>query len=173
MAAEKTLVIIKPDGVERNLTGEIIRRFQNSGLKVVALKMLVAGEDLISRHYPAEKEYLISLGKKSEKAGDKVADYEAQGRMIVEGLRKYVTSGPVVAMVLEGREAISRAREVAGYTDPSRADPGTIRGDFGEDSIIEANREKRACRNLVHASGNPGEAEKEISLWFKKAEIFG
>lgn len=172
MNVEKTLVIIKPDGVERNLTGEIIKRFQNAGLKLVAIKMLKVDKEIVSKHYPMSKEYLISLGKKSERAGDKIDDYEAQGRMIVEGLRRYITSGPVVAMVLKGENAISKVREITGYTDPSKAKPGTIRGDFGEDSIIDANREKRACRNLIHASGNPKEAEKEIKLWFKKEEIF-
>jgi nucleoside-diphosphate kinase len=171
MAVEKTLVLIKPDGVKRNLTGEIIKRFEDAGLKLVALKMLAADEQLISKHYPMDREYLVSLGKKSEKAGDRIADYEAQGRMIVEGLRKYLTSGPVIAMVLKGDDAINRVRKITGYTDPVKAEPGTIRGDFGEDSIIEANREKRACRNLIHASGNPEEAEKEIRLWFRDDEI--
>lgn len=168
---ERTLVVIKPDGVERNLTGEIIRRYEKAGLKLKALKLVQVDKDLVSRHYPAEKDYLISLGKKSEKAGDEIEDYETQGRMIVEGLRKYISSGPVVAMILAGEKAIKRVREITGYTDPAKAEPGTIRGDLGEDSILEANKEERACRNLVHASGDPEEAKKEIGLWFDEEEI--
>ncbi|MBI2232637.1 MAG: nucleoside-diphosphate kinase [Candidatus Aenigmarchaeota archaeon] len=163
---ERTLIIIKPDGVRRNLVGEVIGRYEQGGLRVVALKMLKASQELISRHYTEDEGYLISLGKKSEKAGDAVKDYRKHGLMIVHGLRKYMTEGPVVAIVLEGENAIKRAREITGYTDPSAADKGTIRGDFGEDNILEANRENRPVRNLIHASGNPDEAEHEISLWF-------
>jgi nucleoside-diphosphate kinase len=171
MTTEKTLVLVKPDGVERNLTGEIIARFEKAGLVISALKMMKVSRELISKHYPAEDEYLISLGKKSEKAGDVVPDYKKQGLMIVEGLRLYLTSGPVVAMVVKGENAIQRVRSIAGYTDPSAAEKGTIRGDFGQDSILKANKEKRSVKNLVHASGNREEAEKEIALWFQNSEI--
>jgi len=163
---ERTLIIIKPDGVRRNLIGEVIRRYEQGGLKVVAMKMLKVSQELISRHYTKDEGYLISLGKKSEKAGDAIKDYRKQGLMIVHGLRKYMTEGPVVAIVLKGENAIKRAREITGYTDPSAADKETIRGDFGEDNILEANRENRPVRNLIHASGNPDEAGHEISLWF-------
>lgn len=163
---ERTLIIIKPDGVRRKLVGEVIRRYEQGGLKVVAMKMLKVSQELISRHYTKDEGYLISLGKKSEKAGDAIKDYRKQGLMIVHGLRKYMTEGPVVAIVLKGENAIKRAREITGYTDPSAADKGTIRGDFGEDNILEANRENRPVRNLIHASGNPDEAGHEISLWF-------
>ncbi len=168
---EQTLVIIKPDGMQRNLVGEIIKRFEKSGLRISALKMLKASRQLIAKHYSEDEEYLISLGKKSEKAGDVVKDYKAQGKMIVEGMRNYMTSGPVVAMVVTGDNAIQAVRKIAGYTDPSTAEKGTIRGDFGQDSILAANREKRPVRNLLHASGNREEAKKEISLWFSRKEI--
>ena len=170
---EKTLVVIKPDGVERNLTGEIIRRFQDAGLILTALRMLKVKEELVARHYPLDPEYCRTIGEKSAAAGEKIADPEAHGRMIVNGLRKYLTNGPVVALVLTGENAIKRVREITGYTDPAQAAKGTIRGDLGEDSILAANREKRPCRNLIHASGNPKEAEYEISLWFRKEEITG
>ncbi|MBI4173329.1 MAG: nucleoside-diphosphate kinase [Candidatus Aenigmarchaeota archaeon] len=168
---ERTLIVIKPDGPQRNLVGEIISRYERAGLKIKALKMLTATKSLVEKHYPVEKSYLVELGKKSEKAGDKITDYEAQGRMIVTGLRDYITSGPVVAMVAEGDNAIQRVREITGYTDPSSAKPGTIRGDLGEDSIIAANKDKRPVKNLVHASGNPEEAQREIGLWFVPAEV--
>ncbi len=163
---ERTLIIIKPDGVRRNLIGEIIKRYEQGGLCVVAMKMLTVSQELISKHYTEDEDYLISLGKKSEKAGDVIKDYRKQGLMIVHGLRKYMTDGPVVAMILEGENAINRAREITGYTDPSKADKGTIRGDFGEDNILDANRDNRPVRNIIHASGNTEEAEREIALWF-------
>ena len=163
---ERTFVAIKPDGVERNLIGEIIRRYESAGLRIIALKMLTVSKDLISEHYPSEDEYLISIGKKSEKAGDVVKDYREQGLMIVTAMRTYMTSGPVAAMVIVGENAIKRVREITGYTDPVTADKGTIRGDLGQDSILKANSEKRPVKNLIHASGNKEEAEKEIKLWF-------
>ena len=168
---EKTLVVIKPDGVQRNLVGEIIKKYESAGLKIIALKMLNVSKGLISKHYPEEEEYLISLGKKSEKAGTPIKDYRAQGLMIVRGLRIYLTSGPVVAMVLEGENAIQKVRQVTGYTDPASADKGTIRGDFGQDNIQKANSEMRPVKNLIHASGNPEEAKKEIDLWFTQKEM--
>ncbi len=170
-AAERTLVLIKPDGVQRNLIGEIIRRYESAGLRVVALKLVRAPKALLEKHYPADEAYLISLGKKSEAAGDAVKDYKAQGLMIISGLRSFLSEGPVVAMVLEGDGAIKTVRAVTGYTDPASASKGTIRGDYPADSILKANQEKRAVRNLVHASGNPEEAAKEIALWFTPREL--
>jgi nucleoside-diphosphate kinase len=166
---EQTLVLIKPDGVKRNLVGEIIRRYEEQGLKVVKLKMLVAEKDLVVKHYPEDEEYMISIGKKSAAAGDAVANFLEQGRMIVQALRSYITSGPIVAMVLEGEGAVAKVRKITGYTDPSTADKGTIRGDLGEDTIQSANKEKRPVRNLIHASGTVDEAQKEIELWFGRA----
>lgn len=163
---ERTLVVIKPDGVQRNLVGEIIRRYESAGLRLTALQMLRVSEELIRRHYTEQDDYLISLGKKSEAAGDKITDYRAQGLKIVRGLRTYMTSGPVVAMIMEGPGAIQKVRDITGYTDPSKAAKGTIRGDFGQDTILEANRQGRPVQNLIHASGNPDEARTEIALWF-------
>lgn len=163
---QRTLVLIKPDGVQRNLIGEIIKRFEDAGLTVVELKMLEVSRELISAHYPEDEEYMIAIGKKSEAAGDKVESYLEQGRMVVNSMRDFMISGPIVAMVLEGEEAVPKVRKVTGYTDPASADKGTIRGDLGEDSIQAANKEKRPVKNLIHASGTPEEAEKEIKLWF-------
>lgn len=165
---QKTLVLIKPDGVKRNLVGEIIKRYEDAGLRVVALKFLEAKTEVIAQHYPEDEDYLVSIGKKSAAAGDEVKDFKEHGRMIVHALRQYIISGPIVAMVLEGEDAIPLVRRITGYTDPASADKGTIRGDLGEDSILAANRDKRPVKNLIHASGNPEEAEKEINLWFPK-----
>jgi nucleoside-diphosphate kinase len=165
---QKTLVVIKPDGVSRNLIGKIISYYEDGGLVVKELKMLIPTKELVSKHYPEDEDYMRSLGEKSAKAGDVIPDLVEQGRMIVLGLRDYLTSGSVVAMILEGEEAIPTVRKITGYTDPKSADKGTIRGDLGEDSILEANSEKRPVKNLIHASGNPEEAEHEINLWFPK-----
>lgn len=163
---ERTLVLIKPDGVQRNLIGEIIKRYESNGLNVIDLKMVKADKDLIGKHYPEDDEYMISIGKKSAASGDIVSDFKEHGRMIVRALRDYIISGPIVAMVLEGDDAVALVRKITGYTDPKEAEKGTVRGDLGEDSILAANREKRPVKNLIHASGTPEEAEKEIKLWF-------
>ena len=162
---EQTLVVIKPDGVARHLIGEIIRRYETAGLTITSMKLITISKSLIEKHYPEDDDYLVSLGKKSEKAGDVIDDYRKQGLMIVRGMRTYMTEGPVVAMIITGDNAIQRVRQITGYTDPTAADKGTIRGDFGQDSILVANREGRPVRNLIHASGNREEAEKEIALW--------
>lgn len=163
---QQTLIIIKPDGVDRNLIGKIISYYEEAGLKVIKLKMMTAARDLIMKHYVEDEEYMRAIGQKSKDAGNKVDDIIEYGRMIVQSLRDYMTSGPVVPMVLEGEDAIALARKVTGFTDPTQADKGTIRGDLGQDSIAKANSEGRPTKNLIHASGNPEEAAKEISLWF-------
>lgn len=173
MQSEQTLVVIKPDGVQRNLIGKIVSYYEAAGLKVRSMKMLNVSRELISRHYPSGKDYLISIGHKGVKAGEnldtekKLLDY---GMMIVSGMRDYMTSGPVVAMIIEGTDAIKRVRAITGYTDPATADKGTIRGDLGVDTIAKANSEKRPVRNLIHASGNPEEAKSEIELWAPEME---
>ena len=165
---ERTIVIIKPDGVKRGLVGEIIRRFENAGLKIRAMKMMLASKELIRKHYP--ESMAIGLGKKAEKGGTKVRDYERMGKQILSWLRDYLTEGPVIPIILEGERVREKVREIVGYTDPSVAKPGTIRGDLGEDSIKKANEEKRAVRNLVHVA-DPENVEREIKLWFEPEEI--
>ncbi len=163
---QKTLVLIKPDGVKRNLIGEIISRYEKEGLRVAELKMLVAPMEIIEKHYPMEEGFLRLIGEKSAKAGEKVDDVLDQGKKVVGWLRNFITSGPLVAMVLEGEDAVANVRKITGYTDPASADKGTIRGDLGTDFILKANQEGRPVWNLIHASGTPEEAKKEINLWF-------
>lgn len=164
---QRTLVLLKPDAVQRNLIGEVIKRYEDAGLKVVELKMMQkAPLEIIDKHYPRDEEYLRLIGEKSVKAGENVEDPVEMGRMVVSWLRDFITSGPVVAMVLEGEDAVVRVRKITGFTDPATAEKGTIRGDLGTDSILKANAEKRPVWNLLHASGNLEEAEKEIGLWF-------
>ncbi len=140
---ERTLIIIKPDGIKRKLVDKIIERYEMAGLKIIALKKIRASSALLKKHYSAHI-----------------------GKDFYPWLERFMTSDEVVAFVLEGKNAINRAREITGATDPSKAKKGTIRGDFGIDSAEKADREKRAIENLVHASGTRKEAEKEIKLWF-------
>lgn len=163
---QQTLIIIKPDGVSRGLTEEIIRRYEAVGLRVVKRKDMIAPLSIVEKHYPMDSEYLRLIGEKTIAAGQKVKSAENQGRKVVTWLRKFITSGPVVAMVLEGEDAVAVARKITGFTDPTLAEKGTIRGDLGTDNILDANREERPVYNLIHASGSLEEAEKEIKLWF-------
>ncbi|RLJ04731.1 MAG: nucleoside-diphosphate kinase [Candidatus Aenigmatarchaeota archaeon] len=168
---ERTLVIIKPDGMERNIIGDVIKRFESADLRIVGLKMIKADLSLMKKHYPDSM--IPILGEKSVKAGAKVKDVNKQGKKVLGWLRKFMMSSPVVAMVLQGENAVKKVRQIVGSTDPSEADVGTIRADYSNDSIAVANAENRTVRNIVHASGNPEEAKKEISIWFKDNEIFG
>jgi len=167
---ERTFVMIKPDGVERNLIGEIIRRYEQAGLKVVALKMVKLSEDIVAKHYP--QSMALSIAEKAKKSMGKLdMTPEEYGNMVLKGLREYITSGPVVCMVLEGENAVEKVRKVTGFTDPSRAERGTVRGDLGEDSFEKANAERRSVRNLVHASDSLEIAKAEISRFFSELEI--
>lgn len=165
---EQTLIIIKPDGVQRGLTEEIIKRYQAVNLKVVKRKDIMAPLDIVEIHYPMDPDYLISIGEKTISAGQKVKSALDQGRKVVTWLRKFITSGPIVVLVLEGENAASVARKTTGFTDPQIAEKGTIRGDLGTDSILMANMEERPVYNLIHASGSADEAKKEIELWFNE-----
>lgn len=164
---QRTLVVIKPDGVQRKLIGKIISYYEEGELRVVALKMLTVSPDLVSQHYPEDLDYMRSIGEKAAGKGVEIADLVEYGRGIVRGLQRYITEGLVVAMVLEGEEAIIKTRRITGFTEPRTADKGTIRGDLGlGDSFEAANSERRPVRNLIHASGTEDEAVKEIKLWF-------
>lgn len=177
MKKERTLVIIKPDGVQRSLIGEIIKRFERSGLKLVALKMLVPNEAMIEKHYLVDPNWVRITGEKT------IESYRKKGKtppsedplkvteVILKNLKKYMTSGPVVAMVWQGVHAAGIVRKITGGTEPLTSDVGTIRGDFTIDSYEISDVDSRAVRNLVHASGNPSEAEKEIPLWFHEKEL--
>lgn len=163
---QKTLIIIKPDGVQRGLADEIIRCYEADGLKVIKKKEIMAPLEVVEKHYSMDPDYLRSIGEKTIAAGQKVTSTEDQGRKVVTWLRKFITSGPIVVLLLEGEDAVTVARKTSGFTDPSTAEKGTIRGDLGTDSILVANSEERPVYNLIHASGSPEEAEKEIKLWF-------
>ena len=173
--------MIKPDGVLRGLTGEIIRRIELSGLKIIALKMVQADREMIIKHYPmSDQAWVDRLG---DKGLNTFSDLELDakeflgtdnkseiGRTVADSLVDYMTSAPIVCMIVEGLQAIDMVRKLAGHTLPFKADMGTIRGDFSVDSPTIANVEGRAIHNLFHASETPQEAQNEIKLWFGQSE---
>jgi nucleoside-diphosphate kinase len=174
---ERTLVIIKPDGLQRTLVGEILKRYERAGLKLVGVKMMVPTEDMIEAHYTLDPSWKKNVGEKA------IASYVKKGitppsndpievaNGVVAALRKYMTSGPVVAMVWQGAHVVEVVRKITGGTEPRSSDVGTIRGDFVIDSYQMADTGGRAIRNLIHASGTAEEAVNEINLWFKKEEL--
>jgi len=175
---EQTLVIVKPDGVQRNLIGEIISRLERSGLKMVACKMLQPDEQLIEKHYTIDPNWFLLCGEKNINSYKKKGltppseDPIEVGKMVLKKLMQYLTFSPVVAMIWEGSSAVELVRKITGGTEPLGAAPmGTIRGDFCLESYQLADSTERAIRNLVHASGSVDEANKEINLWFKPEEI--
>ncbi len=179
---QKTFVMIKPDGVKRGLSGEIISRIERAGLKIVALKMIVATQDQIKKHYPIEDmAWIERVGNKGlstfESLGEKAADHIGTsvpaeiGAKVVEGIVQYMTSGPVICMVIEGVQAIPMMRKMVGSTLPINADVGTIRGDYSVDSADVALIEGRSVHNLIHASEIQTEADNEISIWFQSSDI--
>lgn len=174
---ERTLVLIKPDGVQRSLIGEIIKRIERSGLKLVGLKMMVPSESFIESHYTLEPEWLMNVGNKSIEGlkakgiSPPTEDPLEAGHKVLDALKKYLASGPVVVMAWQGAHAVKIVRKIVGSTEPLSSDVGTIRGDFVVDSYQIADEDNRAVRNLIHASGNPVEADREIKHWFKDEEL--
>lgn len=179
MHKEKTLVIIKPDGVQRTLIGEIIRRYERVGLKLIGLKMIIPTLEQARAHYLVNPDFPKNVGNKTKKA------YEAAGKEfpfgsveefglgVLDKNTKYFASGPVVIMAWQGLGAVSLVRKLTGGTEPKTSDVGTIRGDFTLDSYAMSDTSERSIRNLVHASGDVVEAEKELALWFSPGELLG
>ena len=145
---ERTLVLLKPDAVQRSLVGNIITRFENAGLKLIGMKMVWVDEKFSKKHY-----------------SDHVT------KKFYPGLQKFITDGPVIAMVIEGIKAVEIVRKIVGSTEPSKALPGTIRGDFAHHAYEYADKKGIAIKNLIHASDTKKNAKKEIELWFTKKEL--
>ena len=145
---ERTLILIKPDGIQRSLAGAIITRFEQAGLKIVGMKMIWIDKEFSKKHYSAHLK-----------------------KPFYPGLEKMITEGPVLAFVLEGLHAVEIARKIVGPTEPRKAQPGTIRGDFAHHSYEYTDKKGIAIKNLIHASGTKDEAKKEIILWFKDNEL--
>jgi nucleoside-diphosphate kinase len=174
MVIQATLVLIKPDGYQRSLTGAILARFENRGLVIEEIRVSRGEPALLERHYPADPAWLAAIGATTlaEYAalspGDAPGTLEPEliGRQVREWLLEYMLSGPIVAAALRGNRAIDAVRAMTGHTLPASASPGTIRGDYSSDSAQAANLGKRSVRNLVHTSGNPTEALRELAIWF-------
>jgi nucleoside-diphosphate kinase len=171
---EQTLVILKPDVTARGLVGEIVTRFEHVGLKLVAMKMLMAPLDVAKEHYKKDDEWLIKVGTRliqNMKLDPAKEDPKKHGQKVVDDLAKDLTLYPVIAFVLEGHNTVALVRKMVGDTSPENAMPGTIRGDYSQDSYALANASNRPVINLIHASDSVENAKKEIALWFKKAEL--
>jgi len=153
MAVQQTLVLIKPDGVQRGLVGEIIKRFEQRGLKIIGLKLTEANEELAKKHYTEDVE-------------------KRRGERVRNSLLKFIISGPVIAIAVEGVDAIENVRKIVGDTESKKALPGTIRGDFSHVSYEHADEKKDAIRNLVHASSNTEDAERELRIWFSIDDLY-
>jgi nucleoside-diphosphate kinase len=145
---ERTFVLIKPDGVVRGLIGEVLRRFENAGLKIVGMKMVWADREFAEKHYDAHR-----------------------GKKFFKPTVDYITQGPVIAMAIEGVHAVQNVRKLVGPTSPHEALPGTIRGDFSHMSLAYADAMNKSGMNILHASDKPETAKKEIQLWFRPEEL--
>ena len=174
---ERTFVAVKPDGIQRSLIGEIVSRLEKVGLKLVAMKMLIPDEAHVEKFYTLDPNWRRVTGEKT------IAGYRSKGltppledplavtAIILANLKKYMTSGPVIAMVWEGAHCVGVVRKLVGNTEPLVSDVGTIRGDYVLDSYAMSDMDGRSIRNLIHASGSVAEAEKEIPHWFTPEEV--
>jgi|SRR3989344_3689149 len=145
---ERTFVAVKPDGVQRQLVGEILQRFERVGLKIVGMKMKLVDKEFSKKHYSAHV-----------------------NKPFYKGLEDFIVSGPVIAFVLEGINAVELVRKIVGPTEPKSAAPGTIRGDYSHHSYSYTDKKGISIKNIIHASGNLEEAKQEINLWFKPEEL--
>lgn len=173
---EQTLVILKPDAVQRGLIGEIIKRIENTGLKLVALKITMATEEQLWKHYNKDDEWFLKKGQRTieEKrlAGLSIEKEAIEyGKDIIRALVKFMSCGPVVPMVWEGNQAVGIVKKITGSTEPLSSDGGTIRGDYTLDSYALSSIDDRAVRNLVHCSDPLSDAAREIPIWFTAEEI--
>lgn len=174
---ERTFVILKPDAIQRNLVGDLIARIERTGLKIVALKMTIAEEDVLWKHYDKDDKWFLEKGEKmvaGRKENGLPVEKEAieYGKDIIRSLVKFMSCGPIIPMIIEGNQAVGIVKKIVGGTEPLTSDVGTIRGDYTVDSYELSNIDERAIRNLIHCSDHPDEAKREIDLWFKSEEIF-
>ncbi len=173
---ERTFVILKPDAIQRNFIGEIISRFEKTGLKITAMRLLVPKAEQCWTHYNKDEAWFLKKGEgivKARQENNMPVEKEAieYGRDIIGQLVTFMTSGPVLAMVIEGNQAVGIVTKLVGGTEPLTSDIGTIRGDLTLDSYDLAGIDGRAVRNLIHCSDKPEEAEREIKIWFTEEEI--
>ena len=175
---EQTLVLVKPDGVQRGLIGEILARLEKVGLKITAIKMVKPTRDQADRHYALTEEWMKGVYEKAKAKYESLgqpfefSDYKAYGTSIKNGLIDFLISGPVVALILEGEQAVALTRKIVGATEPASSAPGTIRGDLSLDTYALSNTQNRPLRNLIHASGAVDEAKNEMPIWFTTEEMY-
>ncbi|MBI2109878.1 nucleoside-diphosphate kinase [Candidatus Woesearchaeota archaeon] len=175
---ERTLIIAKPDAVQKKIVGDIITRFEKVGLSLIGLKMVHSDEELASEHYPLTKEWAENAFNRAKKAAQekgldfKHSDPMKYGGWITDQLKEFLQECPIVLMVFEGPHAVEVGRKIVGHTEPRQALPGTIRGDYATVSFKLAEERNQAVRNLVHASGTVEEAEREIKIWFTDEELY-
>lgn len=176
MTSEQTLVIIKPDGVQRSLMGEIMSRLERTGLKFVAIKLVVPQEDQCWKHYNKDEQWFLQKGTRvveDRKTHGMPIEKEPieYGKDLIKANVEFFTSGPVLALIIEGNQSVAIVKKLVGGTEPLTSDVGTIRGDLTVDSYALSSLDNRAVRNLIHCSDSPEEAQREIPLWFTKDEV--
>ena len=169
-------MMLKPDAVQRSLVGEIIARFERAGLKIITLKMVMLDEKKLWDHYAKDDAWFLKKGTRiaeDRKAHGLVVDKEPieYGKDIIRALVKFMISGPVVMLAIEGNAAVGIVKKLVGETEPATSDVGTIRGDYTLDSYNIAAIDDRAVRNLMHCSDQVEEAEREISLWLSEGDM--
>jgi len=174
---ERTLVLLKPDAVQRCLVGEIISRFEKAGFKIIGMKMVYADKEMAGKHYANDEEWLKSVGEKAKKSfaekGITVKETALEiGKRVRQHLIDFISLSPSVALCIEGHGAIEKIRLMCGSTAPLNAAPGTIRGDYSFDSYGLSDSLGRAIQNLIHASDSKESAEREIKIWFKENELY-
>lgn len=173
---ERSLVILKPDAIQRSLMGIIISRIENTGLKFVAMRLIIPKAEQCWTHYNKDEAWFLKKGTRV------VEDRQAQGlpiekeaveygKDIIQGNVDFFTSGPVLALIVEGNQSVAIVKKLVGGTEPTTSDVGTIRGDMTVDSYALSSIDNRAVRNLVHCSDSPEEAEREIPIWFEESEV--
>ncbi|KKR06265.1 MAG: Nucleoside diphosphate kinase [candidate division WS6 bacterium GW2011_GWF2_39_15] len=178
MLKQKTLVLFKPDVVQRQIVGEILTRFERKGFKIVGMKMVLPTESLAKEHYETTDEQIIGMGNKTivlaQEHGEDTSKMDAReiGLKVWQRNVDYLSCGPILAIVMQGPHIIESVRKMIGVTNPFMADVGTIRADYSPDSITLSSSSDRTTRTMLHASDSEKSAQREIALWFKKGEIF-
>ncbi len=174
---QKTVVLIKHDGIQRGLVGEIIKRFEQKGLKIIGMKMVLPTKEIAEKHYKMTGDWIKKLANNTRTAakakGQEMNETDEQIAKRVQGWNiKYLTEGPVIVIAIEGYHAIEIVRKIIGHAEARQAEIGTIRGDFSVESYALADMNQRSIRNIIHASGTAEEAENELKIWFNKSELF-
>lgn len=178
MTKQQTLIIFKPDVIQRQITGELITRFERKGFKIVAMKMTWPTCELVGKHYTDDPAYIREVGEKAivsaKERGEKIKSSDPMeiGNQVRQWNIDYLACGPVLCIVLEGANVVEGIRKIVGKSNPVLSDVGTIRADYTPDSFLLANLQGRTTRTMIHASDSPENANREISLWFKKGEIY-